>query len=166
MSTRKRPDDRVPARYTWVSYRLSLLSSRFARFVAPVYKTRHELNVAEWRILANIARHQPLSQKELAEYTAVDAPKVTRAVETLVRRKYVNREVDANDRRRAILRLTDKGRTVFEDVANIITRADRALLATLNASEREALLSALEKMEEEMGAGGLAGSWRDFERER
>jgi DNA-binding MarR family transcriptional regulator len=164
MTTIKRATRRVAGRYNWISYRLSVLSAHFARFVAPIYVTRHGLNVAAWRILANIARHQPLSQKELAEYTAVDATKVTRAIDMLVQMKFVIREVDANDRRRAVLTLTDKGRAVFEDVAAIITRADDALLSTLDPAERRALLSALEKMETEMNHGKLAGNWRDFER--
>jgi DNA-binding MarR family transcriptional regulator len=163
MSTRKRTDEPLAARYNWISYRLTVLASRFAKFVAPIYTTRHGLNVAAWRILANIARHQPLSQKELGEYTVTDAPKVTRALAELERRKYISREVDPNDRRRAVLRLTAKGRSVFEDVGSIITRADQALLEGLAPDERRALLSALEKMEKQMRDGRLSGSWRDFE---
>jgi DNA-binding MarR family transcriptional regulator len=140
-----------------------VVSTRFAKFVAPIYMTRHGLNVAAWRILANIARHEPVSQKELGDYTVTDAPKVTRAIATLLRRKYITREVDPNDRRRAVLRMTAKGRTVFEDVGNIITRADQSLLQGLTSEERRALLSALDKMEEQMRAGSLSGSWRDFE---
>ena len=165
MSQKSRAEDPVSPRYNWVSYRLSLLSSRFAAFVAPIYMTRHKLNVACWRILANIARHQPLSQKELGQYTAIDAPKVTRAIAVLVQRKYVLRKQDQNDRRRVVLRLTEKGRAVFEDVGDIITRADQALLAALDPSERKALQSAIEKMEKQMQSGPLAGSWRDFEHE-
>ena len=166
MSTRKRPGEPYAGRYNWVSYRLTVLSSRFAKFVAPIYTTRHGLNVAAWRILANIARHQPLSQKELENYTVTDAPKVTRAIAVLLRKKYISRDVDPNDRRRAVLRLTAKGASVFEDVGDIITRADRALVDALSAEERKALLSALDKMEQQMRAGRLSGTWRDFEAER
>src|ERR1700742_4792007 len=100
----------------WIGYRFSLISARLGSFVSPMYASRHDLTMPAWRSLAVIARHQPLTASPLAKRTSLAAFKVARAIELLVRRGLIRRDVDKNDRRRASLRLTANGRKIYKDI--------------------------------------------------
>ena len=78
----------------WIGYRFSLISARLGNFVAQMYASRHDLTMPAWRSLAVIARYQPLTAKQLAMLTSSDAFKVARAIELLVRRGLIRRDVD------------------------------------------------------------------------
>jgi DNA-binding MarR family transcriptional regulator len=142
-----------------ISYRLTMISTRFARFVAPLYADRHSLSRPAWRTLAYISRHQPLSAKDVGERIAVDPAMITRAIALLVEHGLVSRETDPADQRRVILRTTRRGNEVFRDITSLITKFDNVLLETLTASERACLEGILDKLEariEERFAGAVA----------
>src|SRR5690348_5072431 len=93
----------------WIGYRFSQISARLGNYVAQLYASRHDLTMPAWCSLAEIARYQPLTAKQLAMLMSSDAFKVARAIELLVRRDLIRRDVDKADRRRASLRLTAQG---------------------------------------------------------
>ena len=95
-------------------------------FIAPMYASRHDLTMPAWRSLAVIARYQPLTAKQLATLTSSDAFKVARAIELLVRRGLIRRDVDKVDRRRASLRLTADGRKVYNDIEKFVAGSSGA----------------------------------------
>jgi DNA-binding MarR family transcriptional regulator len=72
-----------------------------------------------------IARYQPLTATQLASLTSSDAFKVTRAIEVLVRRGLIRRDVDTNDRRRVSLDLTAAERKVYGDIERFVIRIER-----------------------------------------
>jgi DNA-binding MarR family transcriptional regulator len=146
----------------WTGYRFGLIASRLGNFITPMYATRHDLTMPAWRSLAVIARYQPLTAKELASLTSSDAFKVTRAIELLVRRGLIRRDVDKNDRRRASLRLTSKGRRVYRDIEIFVVRVERALIAALDARERTILRRSLDKLDRQLDSRIKARGWEQF----
>lgn len=127
-----------------------------------MYATRHDLTMPAWRSLAVIARYQPLTAKELASLTSSDAFKVTRAIELLVRRGLIRRDVDRNDRRRASLRLTGKGRRVYRDIEIFVVRVERALIAALDARELTILRRSLDKLDRQLDSRIKPRGWEQF----
>src|SRR6185437_7706403 len=111
----KSKDAVIPLEH-WIGYRFSLISARLGNYVAQMYASRHDLTVPAWRSLAVIARYQPLTAKQLGTLTSSDAFKVARAIELLVRRGLIHRDVDKMDRRRANLRLSAEGRKVYKEI--------------------------------------------------
>lgn len=148
-----------------ISYRFALIATRIGTFLAPMYASRYRLTLAAWRVLAVIGRFEPLSAKEVAERTSTDPFKVTRALDVLVRKKLISRQVDPSDRRRASLRLTAGGRAVHDEIEQVVIRVERALLSTLDAAERETLTRVLGKIDEQVAARLLRGSWENFSRD-
>lgn len=146
-----------------LSYRCSMISVRIARFLAPMWESRYGLSVATWRILAIIARYGPLSAKEVATRTSNDTFHVSRAIDRLVRIKYVRRDVDPQDRRRASIQLTAAGRATHREIAKVLSRVEDELLSGLKAAERETVQAALANLDERalaLLASGL--TWKDF----
>jgi DNA-binding MarR family transcriptional regulator len=118
-----------------------------------MYANRHDLTMPAWRSLAVIARHQPLTAKQLATLTSSDAFKVARAIELLVRRGLINRDVDKSDRRRASLRLTAEGRKVYKDIEKFVVRVER---------EVAVLRESLDKLDRQLESRIKVHGWEKF----
>lgn len=146
----------------WLGYRFGLIAGRLGNFIAPMYASRHDLTIPAWRSLAVVARYQPLTAKQLATLTSSDAFKVTRAIELLVRRGLIRRDVDKDDRRRASLRLTTEGRKVYNDIEKFVARIERELTAALDAGELATLRQSLDKLDRQLEGRIKIHGWERF----
>lgn len=133
----------------FLPYRLSVLSNRISQAIARAYGERHDLSVTEWRTLAVLGRFPGLSATEVVERTAMDKVAVSRAVATLVRQKRIRKTRDKADKRRAVLRLTVLGQSVYDAVAAEALACEDALLGALAPEERTALDRALARLAED-----------------
>lgn len=146
----------------WIGYRFGLVAARLGNYVAQMYASRHDLTIPAWRSLAVIARYQPLTAKQLATLTSSDAFKVARAIELLVRRGLIRRDIDKEDRRRASLNLTAEGRKVYKDIEKFTTRIERELIASLDDSEVTILRRSLDKLDRQLESRIRANDWETF----
>ncbi|MCU0757468.1 MAG: MarR family winged helix-turn-helix transcriptional regulator [Xanthomonadales bacterium] len=133
----------------FLPYRLSVLSNRISQAIARAYGERHDLSVTEWRTLAVLGRFPGLSASEIVERTAMDKVAVSRAVATLVRQKRIRKTRDKADKRRAVLRLTPVGQSVYAAVAAEALACEDALLGALGPEERAALDRVLARLAED-----------------
>jgi len=88
----------------------------------------------------------PISQREVAERTGIDASDVVDLVDRLELAGYVRRQRDERDRRRYALELTPDGRTAIERFAEIAREVDEAVLSVLDAEERDTLRSLMARI--------------------
>ncbi len=132
----------------------------FAISGAPVIRLlegRFGITRREWRLLATLAEHGPLSPSELAETAQLDRARTSRAIGLLVEKGLLHRQVHAADTRRAQLTLTDEGRhlhaAVFPEVAAInsqlLDALDEPTLLTL-ASAIDALTARAQQLNLEL----------------
>ncbi len=117
----------------FLPYQLSVLSNRISGAIAAEYEDRHQLPVTEWRVIAVLGRFDGLSANEVAARTAMDKVAVSRAIARLIAAGRVRRRIDPADRRRSMLRLTIRGRAVFDDVVPRAMAAERRLLGRARA---------------------------------
>jgi DNA-binding MarR family transcriptional regulator len=146
----------------WIGYRFSLISARLSNLIEPIYASRHDLTMPAWRSLAVIARYQPLTATQLTSLTSSDAVKVTRAIELLVRRGLIRRDVDKNDRRRASLRLTAARRKVYRDIEEFVVRVENELAAALDAHELATFRKCLDKLQLQLESRIRVHGWENF----
>src|SRR3954467_4414241 len=119
----------------YLPYRLSVLSNLVSRTLARLYEQRFGLTVAEWRIMAVLARFGPLSANAVCDRTAMDKVQVSRAVARAVDNGLVDRGVDALDRRRSVLTLTSKGRGIHDQIVPLAVNLQATLLGPLSGEE-------------------------------
>jgi DNA-binding MarR family transcriptional regulator len=148
----------------WIGYRFSLISARLGNYIAQMYGSRHDLTIPAWRSLAVIARYQPLTAKQLANLTSSDAFKVARAIELLVRRGLIRRDIDKRDRRRASLSLTGEGRKIYKDIEKFTIRVERELTAGLDPNEFAMLRQILDKLDHGLESRVRSRDWENFPR--
>jgi DNA-binding MarR family transcriptional regulator len=132
----------------FLPYRLSVLSNRISSAIAREYSQRFGLTVTEWRVMAVLGRYPGLSASKVALRTAMDKVAVSRAVARLLDSGRIEREFDDDDRRRSVLRLSDAGYTVYDEVAPLALDFERHVLDGMPAEERELLFRLLDRLDE------------------
>ena len=79
----------------------------------------------------------------LARHQAVSLPTISKSVDMLVRRGWLERWVDKQDRRQTMVRLTPQGRRALGGLKKRTEQHVRRSLAPLTAPEREQLVAAM-----------------------
>ena len=130
----------------FLPYRLSVLSNAVSQAIAREYASRFDLGVTEWRVLAVLAVSPGLSASAVAERTAMDKVAVSRAVSRLLAAGRIERDLHGEDRRRSVLRLSERGFAIYDQVVPIALGHERQLLAQLGSDERAALDRILDKL--------------------
>ncbi len=147
----------------WVPYELSFIVNRVSAMLAKAYTERFRLSVTGWRIIGVLANFQPLSAKQLAERTAMNQVSVTRAINALLRLRMVRRTTDRLDRRRVVLRLSEKGLAAYREVIPVAIGIEAELLKALSAQDRTTLKRLMRTLSDR-AAEVLPEDrdWRDF----
>lgn len=102
------------------------------------------LSLPQFRTLGFLDQHAGASLSDVAEHLGVTLPSMSKMVDSLVEEKLVTREFDAADRRRMILDVTPRGRSLLI-AARADAQADLAhMFETLPASKRATLSEAMD----------------------
>jgi DNA-binding MarR family transcriptional regulator len=131
---------------TWIPYRCSVVANRVGHCLERMYGEQFGLTIPGWRIMAHLGRHAPLSATQVAERAAMDQVQVTRAITQMASVGLISRRTDMQDRRRVVLRLSQKGRHAYAQIVPLAKAIEKALLANLSASERDQLSRLTEKL--------------------
>src|SRR4051794_1013839 len=86
---------------------------------------------------------QEVSVKDLSERLGLSLPATSRTVDGLLRRGFLSRTEDTEDRRIKRLRLTDAGRGVVERLTSARLQGLETYAASLSDEQRAALMAAL-----------------------
>ncbi|MEX2565183.1 MAG: MarR family transcriptional regulator [Cyclobacteriaceae bacterium] len=99
----------------------SFLLDRTARKVKQYAQQKFKLNdfdvtVDQWLVMKNLSENEKLSQTELAQLVFKDHPTLTRIIDILCKKGYVERALHPNDRRSFHLNLTLSGEQKVEEL--------------------------------------------------
>ena len=147
-------DDAVPKRnprldlFRFVPFRLNRLAAEVSSALSNEYQERYGLDIPEWRVLATLGfRREACSAQYIAECTRTHKSTISRAVTSLLERRVIERVENADDRREFRLRLTRKGKTLYEELIPRLQRKEREIMACLSAEERKAFDRLIGKIE-------------------
>ena len=123
----------------FLPYRLSVLAQLVSESLHDLYATPFGLSVTQWRVMAALGRFAPLTASEVGQQIVMDKVAVSRAVAGLMKRDLIERATDLNDRRRASLRLSAKGRAMHAQIVPLALNYEAELYLALSPEERETL---------------------------
>lgn len=132
-----------------LTFRISSLYSRLSAGTTQDL-AQFGLVLREWRVIAMLALHQPISASELVARSPLDKASASRAVSGLVQRGLVTVAPSEADARVKVLRLTASGWALYRRVAPRSVARQKALMSVLTSSERLALTSMLDRIEREI----------------
>jgi len=131
---------------TFLPYMLNQAAEVSSLAFQKVYKERYGMLRTEWRVLFHLGLYGQLTASEISSRARMHKTKISRAVQRLSERRFVERARDANDRRVEHLTLTSQGRAAYQDLRTVAERYERALIHDLNETETAALRRALGKL--------------------
>lgn len=152
-----------------LNYRLLKLYSLSGAPVIRLLEGRYGIARREWRLIALLAARGRLSPSTLADEAALDRPRTSRAIGSLVAKGLLERVAQPGDHRRAQVALSETGQALFDEVfpqvaainmrvvealdAGTLAALDRAL-ATLTDSARRVNAEAVQDVRADRRAGG------------
>ncbi len=137
--------------FRFVPFRLNRLAAEVSAALAVEYQERYGLDIPEWRVLATLGfRNDPCSAQYISYCTSTHKSTISRAVTALLKRHLIERVENADDRREFRLRLTRKGRTLYEELIPRLLGREQDILSCLSATERKALGVLLGKIEQSL----------------
>lgn len=128
-------------------YQFSIYSSFYTRCLARMYVPRYRLSISDWKVLAVLAKHPPMSATEAGKRTSLQPDKVTRAVDSLTAKGLIRRRRDPADGRRTILSMSQKGRRAFAEIDRVRYAIESEFLEPLNAAELKQLYRICQKLD-------------------
>ncbi len=131
-------DDYLPALLAQASL---LISSEFHAVVR-----QRGLSVAEWRVLASLADGRTVSTGRLAQIVLGKQPTVTRQLDRMARKGYVERVDDDGDRRITLVRITPAGRKAAARLIPLAREHESRVLAPFGLKRAEDLKGALRRL--------------------
>jgi DNA-binding MarR family transcriptional regulator len=128
-------------------YRLSLLATQINRAVANAYVKNFGRPAHAWKVITVLGAFGPLSASQINSHTTLEMDKVSRIVDRLVEQGLATRGQDPNDRRRAVIALSARGRRVNAQIEQMIADMEREFLIVLSADQRESLYALLDRLQ-------------------
>ncbi len=120
----------------FLPYRLSILAQLVSESLHDLYAGPFGLSVTQWRVMAALGRFAPLTASEVGQRIVMDKVAISRAVAGLMKRGLVERTTDRDDRRRASLKLSARGRAMHARIVPLALNYEDRLYKALGASER------------------------------
>jgi DNA-binding MarR family transcriptional regulator len=145
-------DDRLgPDTSKWeikdfLTFRINLLYRLLDRQLKKMLAEHHDLSIAEWRVLGQLATNSPTTVRDIAAKTYMAKSQISRAAASLVRNDYAVRSKDAADERSAVFAITKEGQKKYETVMRMNRERQRRLIAQLDLHERRVMFDAVGRL--------------------
>lgn len=134
--------------FQFVPFRLNRLAAEVSAALSGEYRERYGLDIPEWRVLATLGvRDEACSAQYIAHCTRTHKSTISRAVTTLLTRQLVERVENKDDRREFVLRMTRKGRVLYENLIPRLLRKEREIMSCLTGAEQRDFARLLGKIE-------------------
>ena len=134
--------------FRFVPFRLNRLAAEVSAALSSEYQARYGLDIPEWRVLATLGfRNDACSAQYIAHCTRTHKSTISRAVTALMTRQLVERVENEDDRREFQLRLTRKGKALYEELIPRLLRREQEILSCLSVQERKNFALMLGKIE-------------------
>ena len=111
--------------------------------------------VEQWRILTILANGKGRSMGELAEIVLLNHPTLTKIIDRMVSDALVYRAQDARDRRKVLLFLSDRGKTLAKRLKPLAQRHEARIIQSYgyeSTSELKRLLGSLIESNMDIGS--------------
>jgi DNA-binding MarR family transcriptional regulator len=135
----------------FMPFRLSRLAAEVSMALASEYAERYGLDVSAWRVMATLGfRETPCSAQFISQCTRTHKSTISRAVTSLLERGAIERVENEDDRREFNLRLTRKGRKLYEELFPRLLRKEQDMLSCLSPREQKDFAMLLCKIEQSL----------------
>jgi DNA-binding MarR family transcriptional regulator len=138
--------------FRFVPFRLNRLAAEVSAALSSEYQARYGLDIPEWRVLATLGFcNDACSAQYIVHCTRTHKSTISRAVTALMQRQLIERVENEDDRREYRLRMTRKGKALYQQLIPRLKRKEQAILSCLTVQERREFAAMLGKIEQGLG---------------
>ncbi|MBX2837408.1 MAG: MarR family transcriptional regulator [Gammaproteobacteria bacterium] len=130
----------------FLPYLLNLAAEQTSLEFQENYKGRYNMLRTEWRVLFHLGKYGELTATEIVERARLHKTKISRAVQALEDKRFLNRRLSPTDRRVEYLALTKAGLQVYRELSKSAQSYEKSLTLSLSQSEIMGLKTALKKL--------------------
>ncbi|MCB0655537.1 MAG: MarR family transcriptional regulator, partial [Saprospiraceae bacterium] len=105
-----------------------------------------DITVDQLLVLRAIQDHPGIAQNQIAEMVFKDYASVTRMIDLLVKKKYLQRKIHSQDRRRFELTITREGSQILNQLDEVVANYRQQALQGISARDEEILHQLLGKI--------------------
>jgi DNA-binding MarR family transcriptional regulator len=132
-------------------FRLNRLAVEVSSALSVEYQARYGLDIPAWRVLATLGfRSEACSAQYISHCTRTHKSTISRAVAALTERQLVERVENHKDRREFRLRLSRKGKALYEELIPRLLRKEEDILSCLSPREKKDFAVMLGKIEQSL----------------
>lgn len=135
-----------------VTFRLSRLNAKVTAQAARILAESCGLSLMQWRIMVMVDSRGPITPAEIVRQTGFDKSQVSRSLKRMVADGLLSSEASPSDQRAHVIRLTDKGRGLYERGRPAMRARQARLIDSLTPTELETLFRAFDRLECEIDA--------------
>lgn len=100
---------------------------------------RFNVTPSQFKVIMSLAEVDSIGQRQLAELIGIDPRNCVPIVDSLAESDLLSRQIDSNDRRRRVLRLTAKGQRLAKELESVNADLEADLLSSLSPNEKAEL---------------------------
>ena len=104
---------------------------------------QYGLTQAEFRCLRLFGTDECLNNKHIAERMKLSPSRLTRIIDGLVKKEYIMREIDINDRRNMRVSLSDKGKLLVNKLNQAYINIHKEILEDIEDNQHKPLITAM-----------------------
>jgi DNA-binding MarR family transcriptional regulator len=105
-----------------------------------------KITIDQWLVLKCLKENPKSTQIELAEKVFKDNASITRIIDLLVKADFLHREINPKDRRKTVLKITQSGQKILDDVYKIVLKNRAKALENISSEEIETVNTILKKI--------------------
>lgn len=106
----------------------------------------HNLLEAEFKCFRIMSSEESLNNKDIAKRMKLSPGRVTRIIDGLVKKGYMERDLDKDDRRNMIITLSRKGKILAHKINGSYVKIHQEILQDIDTSQHKALIIAMEHL--------------------
>ncbi len=131
-------------------YRMGFLTRRWRQMLDSAFQSLG-LTDAAWRPLLHLHHlGDGIKQKDLAASLGIEGPSLTRILDQLIAKGFIERVEDASDRRAKLLTLSPQGRAMVTEITGKVSALEHDLLSTFDDTEIEQMSNFVERLEKRL----------------
>jgi DNA-binding MarR family transcriptional regulator len=138
----------------FLPYRLVNIAERTSHALSTLYANKFDMTIPEWRILATLGSQNDLTAKTIGQQTQMDKVTVSRAINRLSDKAFINRQRDPHDGRAIKLNLSKDGSIVYKTLIPAVLTWEQQLTSEFtpeDVKQLHKLLSRLQHQLEKLG---------------
>jgi DNA-binding MarR family transcriptional regulator len=128
------------------TYRLHVLHKLTDMQTQRAYEQELGMTLSDGRALSVIGAFGPLSVNDLAFKSNLNKGQASRAAQSLVEQKLVDKDASGADGRGVVLSLNNKGKKLFGKVMALVERRNLEILSALSSDEQKQLNSLFDRL--------------------